>query len=796
MFTFVGRTTELHQLNNLLQEARQKRGSVVLLSGEAGIGKSALVEYFLAKYATDVQVFHSKCSEQYGEGSAFLPWIEILTDIISDKDPEGKPIPSKLLAVVKDTLGPWVGVVPVIGNIIAAIWETGKSVKTHFGDKDESTKDRYSRDDFCKSFVTTLQKVGELSPTILFIDDLQWSDTSSIGLLRWLTDKIATLPVLIIGVYRPSDVNVGRGSQPLSLKDAIFEMHNRYHLWTILDLDTLSRDLVNEYLTITFSENLFTPTFVEFLYDITNGSPFFLEQYLQLLKEEQHLKQLDGKWQLVCDLSVIQNEVPRDVQGVIQKRLDRLQDEILKDVLLYGSAEGEEFTSFVLSKLMSWESQPTIERLNLLTRIKKQLVETHRFLLESGTIALPKSKKATKYQFAHTVLYKVLYNGLNDEQRTLLHQSIGDCLEAEFEGREEEIAEKLAEHFFACGEIKKAVRYTTLVAVKSKRALAPLETERNFAKAYEYIQRLSDFEEKNDLIVDFCITAAKNINDSDTWHTSKLSIPYCQEGLTLIENLEESLANLARKIDLLIQLGRAMLSPGVILRDITLPDDFSPVPEVGGWMFSDKIFEYCLKLAKPIEHIIKGRILNYWIDTSGGSAHASGQDLPYSALIPELVAWCEDHVDIAVAKLGLESFNINPRDSRWETVVWKDIEEFNTRITSSPQYSIIKDSIKGIEADYKSWKTLVWDFMGAGLYEEYRFYKTPQALKELTSDPTESFYRLEHFLYIKGPGEIGPGFDRLISKIEGAVKEIERVFEAETPYEVKALTHLTQLSLY
>jgi predicted ATPase len=65
MVTFVGRKDELEQLNNLLQEARQKRGSVVLLSGEAGIGKSALVEYFLAKYATDVQVFRSNCNEQY-----------------------------------------------------------------------------------------------------------------------------------------------------------------------------------------------------------------------------------------------------------------------------------------------------------------------------------------------------------------------------------------------------------------------------------------------------------------------------------------------------------------------------------------------------------------------------------------------------------------------------------------------------------------------------------------------------------------------------------------------------------
>lgn len=769
MFTFVGRTTELQQLNNLLQKARQKRGSVVLLSGEAGIGKSALVEYFLAKYATDVQIFRSKCNEQYGEGSAFLPWIEILTDIISDKDSEGKPIASKLLAVVKDTLGPWMGVVPVVGSIIAAVWETGKSVKTHLVDKGESPKDRYARDDFYQSLATTLQKVGELSPTVLFIDDLHWSDASSIGLLRWLTEKIANLPVLIIGIYRSSDINVGRGGLPHPLKDAIYEMHDRYRLWTVLDLDALSLDLVNEFLSIAFPENLFTTTFVAFLYDITDGNPFFLEQYIQLLKEQGHLRQLDGKWQLACDLSMIQNEVPKDVQGVIQKRLDRLQDDILKNVLLYGSAEGEEFTSFVLSKLMSWEVLPTIERLNLLTRIRQHLVETHRFLLERGTIALPKAKKTTKYQFVHTVLQKVLYNGLSDEQRAILHQSIGECLEAEFEGKEEEIAEKLAEHFFACGELEKAARYTTLVAVKSRKALAPLETERNFAKALEYIERLPDFDGKSSLIVDFCIKAAKNINDSDTWHASKLAIPYCKKGLGLIEKRGESPDNLEQTIDLLIQLGRARLS--------------------------DQVFESCLELSKPIEHIIKGRILNYWIDTLGGAAHASGHDLPYSAQIPELVAWCEDHIDIAVAKLGIEFFNTNPRDSRWEQIRWKDIEEFTTRIISLPQHSTIRSAIEDIEADYKAWKVLVWAFLGGGLYEEYRFYKTQQALEELTYGD-KGYYNLENFLYLKEGWDIRLGFERLISRIESVAKEIERIFEAETPDEVKTLTHLTQLSLY
>lgn len=768
MFTFVGRATELQQLNNLLKEARQKRGSVVLLSGEAGIGKSALVDYFLAKYATDVQIFRSKCNEQYGERSAFLPWIEILIDIISDKDPEGKPIASKFLAVVKDTLGPWMGVVPVGGSIIAAVWETGKSVKTHLGDKGEPAKDRYTKDDFYQSFVTTLQKVSESSPTVLFIDDLHWADASSIGLLRWLTEKVATLPVLIIGVYRPSDINVGRGGIPHPLKDAIYEMHARYRLWTVLDLDALSQDLVNHYLTIAFPENLFITTFVDFLYDVTDGNPFFLEQFIQLLKEQGHLIQLDGKWQLTHDLSAIRNEVPNNVQSVIQKRLDRLQDEIMKNVLLYGSAEGEEFTSFVLSKLMGWENLPTIERLNLLTRIKQQLVETHRLIRVGGVVALPKSKKTTKYQFVHTVLFKVLYNGLSDEQRALLHQSIGECLEAEFEGREEEIAEKLAEHFFACGELEKAARYTVLVAVKSRKALAPLETERNFAKALEHIESLPDFEGKSDLIVDLCIKAMKNINDSDTWHSSKLAIPYFQKGLSLIEIRGESARNLEQMIDLLIQQGRAQLS--------------------------DEMFESCLKVAKPIEHMIKGRILNYWIDTLGGAAHASGQDGPYSALIPELIAWCEDHIDIAVAKLGIESFNTNPSDSRWEQIEWKEIDEFITRIISLPQCSAIKNAIREIEADYKSWKALVWSFLDGGFYEEYRFYGTQQALKDLTSDFTEGFYKLEYFLY--GAGEIRAGFDRLISKIEGVAKEIGRVFEVDVPYEVKTLMHITQLSLY
>lgn len=520
MSTFVGRIAELKQMNNLLNEARQKRGSVVLLSGEAGIGKSALVDYFLANYATNVQFFCSKCNEQYGEGSSFLPWIEILSDIISDKDTDDKPIASKLLAVVKDTLGPWMGVVPVVGSLTAAVWETGKSVKTQFREKSKNVKDRYTRDDFYQSYVTMLHKVGELSPVVLFIDDLHWGDASSIGLLRWLTEKITNLPVLIIGAYRPSEINVGRSGISHSLKDAIYEMHARYHLWTVLDLNTFSQDLVNHYITIAFPENLFKTTFVVFLYDITDGNPFFLEQYIQLLEEQGHLIQLDEKWQLTCDLSVIQDEVPKDVQGLIQKRLDRLQDETMKNVLLYGSAEGEEFTSFVLSKLMGWESLATIEHLNLLTQIKQQLVEMHRLVLEIGTISLPKANKTTKYQFVHTVLHKVLYNGLSGEQRALLHQAIGECLEAEYQGHEIEIAEKLAYHFSQSGETEKAIYHLLWLS---------------------------------------------EVKNGD-WGTPGVEV-YCQQALDLSNPLEDTDELQVTKVNLLIEMARAKLAIGKKFND-------------------------------------------------------------------------------------------------------------------------------------------------------------------------------------------------------------------------------------
>lgn len=767
----IGREPELRRLDGLLAEASGKRGSVVLIAGEAGIGKSALVERFLEACAADCQVFRGRCSEQYGRAIAYSPWVEILVDITTDVGPDGRQIASRLLSVVKDSLGPWLGAVPVVGSIVAAIYETGKSVKTHFVDH-EARMGRLSTDDFRRSFLATLQKVAESGPEVLFLDDLQWSDASSIDLLFWLTREVANLPVLIIGTYRPSDVNVGSADSAHPLRAALHEMHHRYQEWAVIHLDTLSDEWLKQYLTTRFPRHEFDESFTALLYDVTDGNPFFAEQYLHLLEEQEHIVRCEGKWHLSGDVSAVRDQVPKDVEGVVRKRLDRLQDDIMKTVLLYGSAEGEEFTSFVLSKLLGWDSLSRIDRVSLLTRIKQSLVETHRFVLDEGTIVLPKAKRATKYRFAHTVLHRVLYGELNGEQRVLLHRAIAECLEAEYEGREEDIAEQLAEHFAGCEEWGKAEGYRVVAAVKAGRALAPVETEGHFAAALEYVRRLPESEGKNGLIVDLCIRAAKGINNSDTWHSSQYAIPYCRLGLALLDSLGESTDNLIRRIDLVIQEGRAEASDG--------------------------LFETSLKLAAPIEHIVKGRILNYWIDTIGGRAHASAVWLPYSAYIAELLAWCEDGMDMAVAWLGIEPVHTNPRDARWEKLDWRSISGFFDRMSEMPGQCMLSRKIGGIETAYRRWKDLTrgfWGPYGSGLYEEYRFYKAPDALVEITHGD-RGFWMLEDFLFSPEAHEIKYGFDELIHNIDELAREIVSTFGSTTPLEVRTLVGTAQRSLW
>ena len=131
---FIGRAPELEQLEGYLTAAIAGQGQTVLVTGEAGIGKTFLLERFLvlaAERHPQVRVAQGQCSERFGQGEGYLPFIEALTMLLAGKDQ--KSVRQKVLAVVSETAPSWLEAVPVVGQSLRASFETAQAVRTHFG---------------------------------------------------------------------------------------------------------------------------------------------------------------------------------------------------------------------------------------------------------------------------------------------------------------------------------------------------------------------------------------------------------------------------------------------------------------------------------------------------------------------------------------------------------------------------------------------------------------------------------------------------------------------------------------
>lgn len=194
-------------------------------------------------------------------------------------------------------------------------------------------------------------------------------------------------------------------------------------------------------------------------------------------------------------------DIPPAIGGVIEKRIGFLRNEIRR-LLQYASVEGEKFSSFTLARFLYWEELTLLEELEILERIHK-LIEK----LESEGLL---TKSGMQYQFIHSLIHKSFYNSLNVRQKQLLHKKLGNILETEYRDDIEKIATQLAVHFEKGQQLDKATEYRVIAARKA-----------------------------NDL------------------YSLSESAEHCQNGLTLLDRLEDSNTNRQKRIDLLLEWGRA-----------------------------------------------------------------------------------------------------------------------------------------------------------------------------------------------------------------------------------------------
>jgi serine/threonine protein kinase len=458
-----GREGELQRLESLLTSAVAGAGRVALLTGEPGIGKTALTRafaYSARKRNPDVLLARGVCLEQYGTGEAYLVFLDALSSLLNG------PSRELVTATLRRFAPTWCLQFPAVFSTHA--------MEQLQRDATGATKDRMLRE--------LGDALGEMTaevPVMLILEDLHWADSASVGMLGHLAERAAALRLLIVGTARLEDVE--RGNAPL--RNCWAELRTRA-LCDEIALAALRGEHVTAWLDAHFTPHQFPPEFAALIHRRSEGHPLFVTGAMQLLIERGAMVRDNGAWRLTQPVAEIALEVPGSIRSLIDKKLTLL-DERQRQALLYASIEGEEFTSSVLAALLDADELELEEQLHTIQQL-------HGLVQADGEQELPDGSLATRYRFTHALYQNHLYDQLLSKRRALLHRRAGETLERIYTGHHAQVAAALATHFERGRDFSKAVTYLTQAADNAVARYANAEAVNYFSRGLELIEKLPE----------------------------------------------------------------------------------------------------------------------------------------------------------------------------------------------------------------------------------------------------------------------------------------------------------------
>jgi tetratricopeptide (TPR) repeat protein len=509
---FVACSQELEKLGESLETALSSKGRVIFVTGEAGSGKTALVQEFARRAQEtypELIVAAGKCNAHAGIGDPYLPFIEILSLLTGDVEAKWAAgvisrehalrlwnlLPLSVKALLDD--GRDLVNIFVPGAALASRGEAFSSRMTFWLTGLKKLVERKSslppdlmlqQSNLLEQYTRVLQALAAGKPLLLILDDLQWVDPGSASLLFHLGRRIQGSRILVMGAFRPAEVALGRGEERHPLEPILHELKRDFGEIEIEVGKTEARQFVDD--LIDTEPNRLGHKFRETLYNLTKGHPLFTVELLRNMEERGALaRDKDGRWAEGPKLDW--NTLPARVDAVIEERVQRLNKK-LREILTIASVEGEEFTAEVVARIQKEEVRELIKLLS------RELDKRHHLVSAKGIRQLEK-QRLSSYIFQHILFQRYLYNSLDKVERAELHEEVGNILEALYGEQAEEIAVQLARHFLEAGIVPKAIEYLHKAGNKAVRLSAGAEAIAHYNKALELLIKLPETPERDQL---------------------------------------------------------------------------------------------------------------------------------------------------------------------------------------------------------------------------------------------------------------------------------------------------------
>ncbi len=462
----VGREAELAQLHEGLEKALRGERQLVFVTGEPGIGKTTVVEYFLARAATQTNLWTARgqCVAHYGTGEAYLPVLEALERLCRTPGYE------RFASLLSRHAPTWLAQMPALLS--------PADRKRLRRELQGATRERMLRE-----MAEAVEALTAETPLILVLEDLYWSDHATLDLLAFLARRREPGRLLLIGTYRPREMIAG--GHPLKVIKHELQVHG---YCTELPLGLLTAGDVAAYLTARFTvgmaEQLPLRELARVIHQRTDGNPLFMVNVVDYLVTQGLLVQRDERWGLEGDLEEIQIGVPANIQQMIETQIDRLSPEEQR-ALEVASVAGVEFSAATVAAGLEAEVMEVEE-------LCEGLARRAQFLRSRGVSEWPDGTVAARYEFIHSLYQQAWYERVTAGRRLRLHRRIGERGEVAYGSRPSEIAAELAVHFERGRDYSRAIQHRTRAAENALHRCGYREAINHLTKGLELLKSLPD----------------------------------------------------------------------------------------------------------------------------------------------------------------------------------------------------------------------------------------------------------------------------------------------------------------
>jgi predicted ATPase len=395
--SIVGRASELALLCNRFAAARGSERPTLFLTGEPGIGKTALIDAFCERICeehADVRIARGQSIEGFGGKETFYPVREALNGLCSAGDEKAR---SLLAPAAPAWFNPGAASPPSLGEICEA-----------------------------------LESLSRTNPLLLIFEDIHWADDSTLNLIAALARRRAPARLMLLASFQPDDLGP---RHPLRLLQQGLATGRRGEE---LRLGPLGREAIAEYLRCELAAGSVPAALTSLVHQHSTGNPLFMSAILDHLRSERVVSSRQGEVSVSQPIESIEIEVPAGLAAVIRLQLDRLNEDDRR-LLEAGSMSGTIFPA--------WACAAALRRgLADVEEAYASLARRVRLLAVAGHDELPDGTRSSFYVFAHDLYQQAIYKEIPVPRRSQWHTRVADRLREMFAGNEASVAYEIAAH--------------------------------------------------------------------------------------------------------------------------------------------------------------------------------------------------------------------------------------------------------------------------------------------------------------------------------------------------------------